>query len=83
MILLYTGVVVIGVGLLFMIFGLFVGWNEAKDSGKLSPVSDFVDSLSQLINAIADKKFSTILFSLGILLIFLGGVIAGVGGLTQ
>lgn len=86
MVMLYVGVAVIAVGLIFMLFGLFVGWREAKKKGKLGKlnlVSDFVNSLKGLIRALADESFSTVLFTFGILLIFLGGVIAGAGGLIQ
>lgn len=75
------GVIVIAVGLVFMLFGLYVGWRENK--GLLGVGSDFMDSLRQLLPVLEGQPFSTVLFTFGILLIFLGGIIAGVGGLTQ
>lgn len=79
----YTGVVVIAVGLIFMLVGLVAGWREAKRKGLLSPVSSFVDALTKLLIAAAGQPLSTVLFTFGILLIFLGGIIAGVSGLSQ
>lgn len=77
-----AGLVVIGVGLLLVLAGLGMIWAEFRNAQNLGGTSDLVGKLADLIRALAGQPRSTVLFSFGFLLIFLGGVIAGVGGLT-
>jgi hypothetical protein len=76
-----VGTVVIIVGLVFMLAGLVVAIGEFRSRRTLGP-TQFVKELRLLVVAIADKRLSLLLFTFGILLIMLGGVIAGVAGFT-
>jgi len=76
----YVGVSVIGVGLVLMLVGVIIVWGESRQ--QLGLASDFVDCLAKLLEALADKCQSTVLFTFGTLLVFLGGLIAGVGELV-
>jgi len=83
MVLEYLGVAVIIVGLVLMLLGAVIAWRESREGGWLGPASDFVDSLARLLHALGDKRQSTILFTFGTILVFLGSLIAGAGGLVQ
>ena len=77
-----AGLAVIGVGLLFMLVGLFAAWGEARKRGELGGASGFVEALAKLVEALSGQRTSLVLFTFGTLLVFLGGVILGVGALT-
>lgn len=84
MLVIYTGLAVIAVGLIFMLVGLFVALQEYKRRGLLgNGTAKFIDSLAKLVQVLADKPLSLKLFAFGTLLVFIGGTIAGVGGLTH
>lgn len=75
----YVGISVIAVGLVLVLIGAGMALREG---GILGEASDFVDSLTNLVHEIADKRPSLALFTFGTLLVFLGGIIAGVAGLS-
>lgn len=77
-----VGSAVILVGLLLILAGLAMAWGEYKQGRSLGG-TEFVQALRDLVVAIAGKRGSLILLTFGTLLVFLGGVIAGVGGLTS
>lgn len=70
-----TGASIIAVGLLMMLFGVFVGFREARRAGTLGQASDFVDSIARLVSAIADARTSVILFAFGVILVFIGALV--------
>jgi hypothetical protein len=73
---------VIIVGLVLELAGVAMVWREYSDSRrKLGGAAGFVDSLTKLLAELARHPRSTVLFTFGTLLVFLGGLIAGVGGL--
>lgn len=79
----YVGVFVILVGLVLVLVGVVMVWQDWRASRSLSQGSDFVTALAELLEALAGKPPSTVLFTFGTLLVFLGGIIAGAQGLLQ
>lgn len=79
----YVGVVVIAVGLILMLVGVAIAWQEWQDSRRRLGPTEFVNSLAALLKALAGQPTSTALFAFGTLLVFLGGIIAGVGGFSM
>jgi len=77
-----AGLVILGVGTALMIAGIFFSFAEYQKDKELSGPTDFVNALAGLIKALSGQPRSTVCFTFGTLLIFLGGVIAGVAGLT-
>lgn len=76
-----AGLVIIGTGILLVLIGTLMAWQEFKAARTLG-VTSFVEKLAELLRALAGQPTSTVLFTFGVLLIFLGGAIAGAGGLT-
>lgn len=76
-----AGLVIIGLGFILFLVGIYFAWSEFEHTKTLGP-SKFVAALADLIRAIAGQPKSVILFTFGTLLIFLGGIIAGVSGLA-
>lgn len=81
MTLVVAGLVVMGVGTILVLVGIGFSWSEYRKDKELGP-SGFVQALADLVKAIAGQPRSIVCFTFGTLLIFLGGVIAGVAGLT-
>jgi hypothetical protein len=77
-----VGIVVIFVGLLMILVGVIISWQEFRQSRTLG-VTSFVQALKDLVLAVANKGPSLMLLAFGTLLVFLGGVFAGAGGLTS
>jgi hypothetical protein len=75
----YVGISIILVGLVLMLVGVIFALREA--GGVLGGAADFVDALTRLLRALAGRPQSTVLFTFGTLMVFLGGLIAGVSGL--
>ena len=80
MVLQSTGIVVIGVGVIFMLIGGSLALSEYRKRRKLGGATEFLKALTEFVRAVADKKPSLVFMAFGVLLIFLGGVIAGAGG---
>lgn len=78
----YIGASVIIVGLILMLAGVVMVWREWRRARTLSEAAEFVNALTDLLKALGGKPTSTVLFTFGTLLVFLGGLIAGVGGLS-
>jgi hypothetical protein len=79
-----AGLATISVGLLLVVMGMCFAWREFKERRTLNgDAADFVKSLSELVKALSGQPRSLLCFTFGSLLIFLGGVIAGVSGLTS
>jgi hypothetical protein len=76
-----AGICVIGVGVILSLLGAFLAWKEYQARKRLGGAEGFVNALTEFVKAVADKSPSIFLISFGALFIFLGGVIAGVGGL--
>jgi hypothetical protein len=77
-----AGIVVIGVGILLILSGLFFAWDEYKQRKTLGS-ADFVRAVRDLVVAIAESgKPSLACFSFGTVLIVIGGIISGVSGLA-
>jgi hypothetical protein len=77
-----VGSVVIGVGLLMILVGVVMAWREYRINRQLGP-TDFVNALKDLVIALANTRPSLALFAFGTLLVFLGGIMAGVAGFTS
>jgi hypothetical protein len=77
-----AGLVILGIGAVLIIFGIFFSLAEYKKEKELGDAASFVDSLAGLVKAISGQPRSVVFFTFGTLLIFLGGIIAGVSGLT-
>ncbi len=82
MLMVYVGVTVIAVGIILILVGVAIAWGESKRLLGVKELTGFVNALTELVKAIADKRLSLSLFVFGTLLIVIGGVIAGVGGLS-
>jgi hypothetical protein len=81
MVVTYTGVVVIAVGLILMLVGVAITWKDYRAAKDLGPAK-FLEKLSEFAVIMAKSPPNIVLFSFGTLLVFLGGIIAGVGGLV-
>ncbi|RIT44612.1 hypothetical protein [Mycobacteroides abscessus] len=78
-----TGIAVIGVGVLLVLFGVGFAWGEFQANRKLDGgATEFVKALTALVKALAKQPRSVVCFTFGTLLIFLGGLISGVTGLV-
>ena len=81
-----AGLVVIGVGLALVIAGTVLAWKEEsarlKRDAVKGPVTDFVSGLAKLMDSLAKHPVGVRLVVLGIVLVFIGGVMAGVSGLA-
>lgn len=77
-----AGLVVLGIGAILILSGIFFSFAEYKNNKELSGADSFVDALSGLVKALAGQPRSIVCFAFGTLLIFLGGVIAGISGLA-
>ena len=84
-----ASLVVIGVGVLLILAGLYVSLTErsappghpgveARELG----LSDTIDALQRLVVALAAHPIGIRLIVLGILCVIVGGVLGGVAGLT-
>lgn len=82
MALVVAGICVIGVGVILGLLGAILAWKEYQARKTMGGVEGFVKALTEFVKAVADKSPSLGLMSFGVLFVFLGGVIAGVGGLT-
>ncbi|MBO3752519.1 hypothetical protein J5X84_41230 [Streptosporangiaceae bacterium NEAU-GS5] len=76
-----AGLVIMGVGTLLVFVGVVFSWAEYRGAKTLG-ASDFVKAIADLVRAIAGQPRSVICFAFGTVLIFLGGIVAGVGGLS-
>jgi hypothetical protein len=79
--LIVTGIVVIGVGVLLTLLGAIVAWGEFRQRRRMGVATGFLKALTEFVRVVADKRPSLGLMAFGVLLVFLGGVIAGVSGL--
>jgi hypothetical protein len=78
-----AGLAIIFVGLLMMLAGIVAALGEARRRGTLSTVSDFIDKLAKLVEVLSEQRTSIVLFTFGTLLVFIGGIVLGVTGLTK
>jgi hypothetical protein len=77
-----AGLVILGLGAILVLVGVFFSFAEYQKDKELNGPEGFVNALAGLIKALSGEPRSTVCFTFGTLLIFLGGVIAGVAGLT-
>jgi uncharacterized membrane protein len=78
-----AGLVVLAVGTILVLTGIFFSFAEYQNDKELDGPEGFVKALTGLVKALSGEPRSTVCFTFGTLLIFLGGVIAGVAGLTS
>lgn len=76
-----VGLVVMAAGVLMVLVGIVMAWEEFQSTKTLG-AAGFLEQLANLLKALAGQPKSVVLFTFGTVLIFLGGVIAGVSGLT-
>lgn len=84
-----AALVVIGVGVLLILAGLFLSVTEGRRSSdhpgvdaRALGLSETIDALQRLVIALAGHPIGIRLIVLGIVCILVGGVLGGVAGLT-
>ncbi len=81
------GLVAMAVGLVMVVAGSVLAWRteavHLRETGALrGTAADFASALARLLEALAVHPVGIRLATLGILVFFLGGVVAGVGALA-
>ena len=77
------GVAAMVVGLVLILGGASMAWKEEKGRDPLRGPSEFVSNLAKLADALAKHPTGIRILFLGIVVFFLGGIVAGVSALTS
>lgn len=78
-----AGIAVMVVGLLLILEGGVLAWGEYKRRKTYGGAAEFVNAVKDLVVAIAESGRPSLgCFAFGTILVFIGGIVAGVGGLA-